>query len=669
MRPHRGNLGVVLSVLLLGASGALADECTDDGRFPACSPHCPTTTGCAAMCPASDPDIDTCCSRVTTFPCSTDPQQTEDPSKTSDLNIFLVVTDDQAYCHYGFMNGQCSGSPYALCTSEMDCPTGERCESTARCTTGESPPGEFPPCVSDDDCPSGASARAVADWRPNAGKPCTTSAQCGGGDCELKPLRLAELTCRNRQPAAVDPDAATHCADGADAPVHNQDIQHFPFDRQKYPCAGTTTAERLAVRTPVLDTLAAQGAVFTRAHVGGNACKSSRRVMHHGKYQRHLQYLWGPGRATVQSRREQGTGGCAQAAALPCLPARVRTCTIAWWLTQSPAALGNERVYKTAAFGKLESFSPPVGSFDATLSSSKRSVGKFTCLGDDATCYATLKNQRYFDPPTPGLLPKSVFTRQKGIGKLIEFVTDSGVLYTDAQGRSRRDHPFYIWYGPNIPHESPRPEDALYTLYAGKEAKLEQEHFGRASWLDAGVGGFIEYLKRTCVCSTSRQRESLYASTVVLVLTDNGFLLKGAKQNRRENTHRTVMIVNEPRHRKQGTATIGHRILGYDMPHAIDLLPTIMGYAGLPTSRRRAVGTRIRSTGISRPSSSRSSLQARASACGRCSSAKRGTPTCESRPRWRRTTREVRGTTSSCARGCSACARPAAGAARCGRVA
>jgi hypothetical protein len=76
------------------------------------------------------------------------------------------------------------------------------------------------------------------------------------GRSRLKPLWLAELTCRNRQPAAVDPDAATHCADGADAPVHNQDIQHFPFDRQKYPCAGTTTpsawrcAPRCSTRWP-----------------------------------------------------------------------------------------------------------------------------------------------------------------------------------------------------------------------------------------------------------------------------------------------------------------------------------------------------------------------------------------------------------------------------------
>jgi hypothetical protein len=60
---------------------------------------------------------DSCCTAGAPFTCPTGGVS----AATDRRNILLVISDDQDYCLYGFMAGQCSKDPGRSCTDELDC--------------------------------------------------------------------------------------------------------------------------------------------------------------------------------------------------------------------------------------------------------------------------------------------------------------------------------------------------------------------------------------------------------------------------------------------------------------------------------------------------------------------------------------------------------------------
>jgi hypothetical protein len=159
---------------------------------------------------------------------------------------------------------------------------------------------------------------------------------------------------------------------------------------------------------------------------------------------------------------------------------------------------------------------------------------------------------------------------------------DSDIVSTEEAGQhtSKLQRPLFIWYAPRIPHQGGDSRLSAYfkTKYSSFESNAES-HLARVSWLDAGVGALLDDLRRTCVCSHGGQPQSLYDNTVVLFIADNGFLLRDAKRNALDNTQRTVLVVNEPGHRGPGS-TVPARVVTSELVNAIDLLPTILSYAG-----------------------------------------------------------------------------------------
>ena len=144
-----------------------------------------------------------CCQNTTPNPCDGPA-----PAATSQPNIVLLVSDDQAYCQYGFMAGLCSENADKDCWNEQDCIS----IGAGRCVSS----------VGKGLCPGGL-------------RVCQLNADCpGNGTCNFedanRKLRLADPACRNRQPKS---DA--ECTGDASGFQH----KNFFFSRGDVPCAGT----------------------------------------------------------------------------------------------------------------------------------------------------------------------------------------------------------------------------------------------------------------------------------------------------------------------------------------------------------------------------------------------------------------------------------------------
>jgi hypothetical protein len=483
-------------------------------------------------------------------------------------NILLIVSDDQAYCYYGFMAGVCESDTSKSCTSQEDCePAGGR-------------------CVSSEDFPT-----------------------------PLGTLRLNELACRNRQPGRRKKSEASVCGSMAggerkdDAP--QKDAGAFPFSREKFPCrtasAVTPAARRPVLRTPNIDKIASEAAVFPRAHVVGAMCKPSRRTLLHGKHQRHLQYLFPPPAPAGADWHPNGKYECRRRAMgdqrRSCL-STIQQCnapfgessgvceqghTIAFWLknghdTRSPVPAGDE--YKTLAFAKTEIYPAGQGGFDA-MSRTKRGIGKINC--DDRSLQADPNAQQacrnaLLDMSAPPLA--QVFDdKPHGLQSMTEGI--HATYYQDPLNpkhygdrlRAYQTQPFFIWYGPHIPHDGPHADAAFPPLYdpVGNVVHPRSlKHFARVSWLDAGVGALVYHLKRSCTCKGATA-QSLYDNTIIVFLSDQGFFMPGAKFNTHDTTHRTPLLISTPDMRLTHT----RKLFPNDFASAIDVMPTIMAYAGM----------------------------------------------------------------------------------------
>jgi len=634
---------------------------------PALSTHAP---GEAAAWPGSD-----CC--VKTFGPGTGPNWScaDTDAATDWHNILLLVTDDQAYCQYGFMAGVCSRprdlgggqTEWVSCTAELDCRqacvahNGARacatdltraCMVDADCTTPPDAPPDLGSCVATADLGTctGSGASCAHTGECPSPQTCDKAAPPTNPD---PPLRLNERACRNRQPQRRDTDHP-YCSGSI------LDKTHLQHDRANAPCTDTPIEARPGLRTPHLDALAAEGVVFPRAYAAGVRCNSSRRAMMHGRYQRHLQYFFegsGPGErechrggsdlanrgrgcdVTDGSTECEPTGECEQAYTIgrwgkeaqaasgsPPLdtasvcqgPAGAKTCVV------TGAACTDDDdcpgPYVSYAFGKTESFTSGKGGFDSNWSDTKSGMGKIECTEKnvaEAACLDALDDrgappaedpaggelrygdrphfqnpylQAFFDVPGPSLyqLTHAIDGRdpEPAQGGPV-MVQPSGTYWVQRR-------PFFIWFGPELPHAGPTPDLLLQHLYdpapgdgqAPYEGE-EFEHYARVSWLDAAIGGVRYHLKRACTCARDGSIRSLYDNTVLIVLTDHGFLPYKSKGTPTEDCQRTPLVISAPADRNDADLTLADRVFWDEVPNAIDLLPAILEYSETTTGQDR----------------------------------------------------------------------------------
>ncbi|MEW6271428.1 MAG: sulfatase-like hydrolase/transferase, partial [Thermodesulfobacteriota bacterium] len=141
------------------------------------------------------------------------------------------------------------------------------------------------------------------------------------------------------------------------------------------------------------------------------------------------------------------------------------------------------------------------------------------------------------------------------------------------------ERPFFVWFAPMLPHAPFDAPDALRAPYVelGLSA-TETAYYANVSWLDALVGELVDELAA----------RGLRENTLLLYLADNGWgvtqLVAGVGRGKGtlyELGFRTPLILNWP-----GRVPAG--VVRHDLVSALDVLPTILEYAGAAALADRA---------------------------------------------------------------------------------
>jgi arylsulfatase A-like enzyme len=310
------------------------------------------------------------------------------------------------------------------------------------------------------------------------------------------------------------------------------------------------------VRTPHLDRLAGEGAVFTRAYSTSNVCRPALWTLLTGLQPFQIHALtarrsgtrFAPGRTGVQQWRDDDL---AYVEAIRRNPHTL------------PRALARAG-YASFQSGKYWEGDSQGAGFSAGMSGSDRRNGWQQAGG------------------------AGLGIGRKSLRPVLDFIDRN------------TDRPFFVWYAPMLPHF---PYDAPGRLRKAYERQGVSEdaaaYYANCSWFDEGVGKLLAHL----------ERRGLRERTLVVYLSDNGFQLEpdadyghlhGGPQGKlstHERSFRTPIVLNWPGHIEAGQV---HEALA----SSADLYPTLLDYAGAaeplgvsgtslrPVLEGRATGTR-----------------------------------------------------------------------------
>ncbi|MEM1106711.1 MAG: sulfatase-like hydrolase/transferase [Pseudomonadota bacterium] len=146
------------------------------------------------------------------------------------------------------------------------------------------------------------------------------------------------------------------------------------------------------------------------------------------------------------------------------------------------------------------------------------------------------------------------------------------------------EQPFFVWYGPALPHTPLNPPDAFYKYFQDRDdlsasAKL---YYANIAWFDWGVGELLDTLRD----------ERLLDNTLIVYVNDNGWEQPADVDYSQDN----VTFANGGPRGKGSFFETGFRtpIIFYwrgeimamrdkaTLASALDIMPTILDYAGLP---------------------------------------------------------------------------------------
>jgi arylsulfatase A-like enzyme len=325
------------------------------------------------------------------------------------------------------------------------------------------------------------------------------------------------------------------------------------------------------IRTPRLDRMAAEGMRFTQFYAGSTVCAPSRATFLTGRHTGHS-YV----------RDNYGLGGFLDEEERGQFPLPPDHPTLARWL--------RERGYATAVVGKWglggpgSTGVPTKQGFDFFFGYlDQRQAHNYypTHLWRNEERYA-LANP-YFSPhqklegdPKD---PKS-YDKYRGVDYSIDVMTREAAAWL----RANASKPFFLYFGPTIPHVALQvPEDALKdyegtfpeTPYAGEDGYLPHRapraaYAAMVTYLDAQVGRILDTLKeigveeRTLVIFTSDNGAPLEAGGSPTQFFESNGTLRGHKTSLYEGGIRVPMIARWPGRIRAGT-TSDHLGANWDM--------------------------------------------------------------------------------------------------------
>ena len=145
-----------------------------------------------------------------------------------------------------------------------------------------------------------------------------------------------------------------------------------------------------------------------------------------------------------------------------------------------------------------------------------------------------------------------------------------------------RDEPFFVWYGPSLPHTPLNPPARHLRPYIDTGlSESATEYYGNCTWFDEGVGELVRYVKEL----------GLAERTLFVYVNDNGWEqppfaeYKGApilyanggprgKLSLHDQAFRTPVVLSMP-------GKIRPQVFAEDLVSSVDLVPTMLDYAGV----------------------------------------------------------------------------------------
>ena len=368
-----------------------------------------------------------------------------------------------------------------------------------------------------------------------------------------------------------------------------------------------------APKTPNLDALAGFGTVFPIAHNASPWCWPSLATILTGRYQQSME---------AQVHEAANTFGT--------IATSLRSLDDSPFVPNDPYHAGNKfGGYCTLLGGKL---TPSIGDtgFDARTTTSERVLGRVKCmagaLGQAPKCGSDMASPSNYDPP-------GVFH----MGDVFAFVDTMLYRVPGTNPAGFRNHPFFVWYAPRIPHQPLRSPDeirqylfgpsttyplgglfdlgslcsggncpATVTAFHENNFGTVAEMFGNVYWMDQGLREIRKFLARqsaphcigakgasdyqatqaTCDGTwASSITPSLADNTIIITIADNGWHLPSSKHQFTENGYRSRLIVFDPRalpSTPNWDTDVEPTPPAQQSPalaHAVDIHTTVVGYA------------------------------------------------------------------------------------------
>ena len=330
-------------------------------------------------------------------------------------------------------------------------------------------------------------------------------------------------------------------------PVLPPNIVLIIGDDHGYPYFGFTGSAH--VHTPHLDRLASEGALFTLGHTTDNHCRPALQTLVTGLYP--AQYA-----ALADSVRRQDAAASPEYAALAS-PERERwdyihQAQVMREFTTLPRLLA-EAGYVSFQAGKWWEQSFANGGFTEGMS----------------------------EGWAEELWGQPGFFRELMGGDGIKLARETMQPVYDFIDR-HPETPFFLWYGPSLPHTPLNPPEKFARLYSDTDlSESARQYYGNCTWFDAGVGELLAHI----------DSRGLADRTLVIYVNDNGWeqppfveyagdhiLYSNGGPHGKLSIHdqafRTPIVLYWPQE-------ITPHTFADVLVSSTDLVPTILDYAGL----------------------------------------------------------------------------------------